>query len=80
MPAVSFPQVFIGNPGSFLSVPSFVCPCMGKILDSRLKTSGMTEGDVGNDIGHVGRDVGHVGRDVGPDGREGGHDGREGCS
>ena len=57
MPAVSFPQVFSGNPGSFLSVPSFVCPCMGKILDSRLKTSGMTEGDVGNDRGHVGRDV-----------------------
>ena len=42
---LSFPQVFSGNPASFSLVPSFVCPCWEKLLDSRLKTSGMTEGD-----------------------------------
>ena len=41
-PPLSFPPVFSGNPESFSSVPSFVWPCMGKGMDSRLKTSGMT--------------------------------------
>ena len=44
-PPLSCPPVFSGNPASFSSVPSFVWPCMGKAVDSRLKTSGMTEGD-----------------------------------
>ncbi len=51
LPPLSFPPVspitnvgdkVSGNPVSFSSVPSFVWPCMG--MDSRLKTSGMTEG------------------------------------
>ena len=33
-----------GNPGLFSSVPLFVRLCLGKAMDSRLKTSGMTEG------------------------------------
>ena len=33
-----------GNPASCFVVLSFVWPCMGKTMDSRLKTSGMTEG------------------------------------
>ena len=41
-PPLSFPPVFSGNPVFFSSVPSFVWPCMGKGMDSRLKTSGMT--------------------------------------
>ena len=41
-PPLSFPQVFSGNPVFFSSVPSFVWHCLGKALDSRLKTSGMT--------------------------------------
>ena len=44
-PPLSCPPVFSGNPVSFSSVPSFVWPCMGKTMDSRLKTSGMTEED-----------------------------------
>ena len=43
-PLLSFPQVVSGNPTSFSSVPFFGCPCMGKTMDSRLQTSGMTEG------------------------------------
>ena len=42
---LSFPPVVSGNPVSFSFVPSFVWPCMGTAMDSRLKTSGMTEGD-----------------------------------
>ena len=41
---LSFPPVVSGNPVSFSSVPSFVWACMGKTMDSRLKTSGMTAG------------------------------------
>ena len=48
----------------FFSYPFLHVALLGKNLDSRLKTSGMTEGDIGNDRG--------------PDGREGGHDGGEG--
>ena len=33
-----------GNPGLFSSVRLFVGACLGKAMDSRLKTSGMTEG------------------------------------
>ncbi len=44
---------FLAGIQSFFFVPSFVCPCMGKPLDSRLKTSGMTEGGVG----HNGREA-----------------------
>ena len=43
-PPLSFPPVVSGNPVSFSSVPSFVGSCMGNAMDSRLKTSGMTEG------------------------------------
>ena len=52
-PLLSFPPVspitnvgdkVSGNPVSCFVVPSFVCPCMGKAMDSRLTTSGMTEG------------------------------------
>ena len=44
---LSFPQVFSGNP-VFSSVPSFVSPpTEKKPLDSRLQTSGMTEGASG---------------------------------
>ena len=42
-PPLSFPAVVSGNPVSFSSVPSFGWPCVGKAMDSRLKTSGMTE-------------------------------------
>ena len=44
-PLLSFPPVVSGNPESFSSVPSFGWSCMGKAMDSRLKMSGMTEGD-----------------------------------
>ena len=42
-PPLSFPQGVSGNPVSFSCIPLFVCPGLGKILDSRLQTSGMTE-------------------------------------
>ena len=43
---LSFPPVFSGNPVSFSSVLSFVWPpTWEQPVDSRLKMSGMTEGD-----------------------------------
>ena len=45
VPPLSFPPVVSGNPVSFSSVHSFVWSCMGKAMDSRLQTSGMTAGD-----------------------------------
>ncbi len=45
-PPLSFPPVVSGNPASCFVVLSFVWPCMGKAMDSRLKTSGMTEGEL----------------------------------
>ena len=42
-PLLSCPPVLAGIQCFFSSVPSFVWPCLGKALDSRLKTSGMTE-------------------------------------
>ena len=51
-PPLSFPQVFSGNPVFFSFVLFIrVSPAWEKPLDSRLKTSGMTEGGVGNDRG-----------------------------
>ena len=59
-PSLSFPQVFSGNP-VFFSCVLFICvtPAWGKPLDSRLKTSGTTEG--GKNIGNDRRVVGHDG-------------------
>ena len=43
-PPLSFPPVVSGNPVSCFFVPLFVWAGMGEDLDSRLPTSGMTEG------------------------------------
>ena len=45
-PPLSFPQVVSGNPASFSFVPFFGAPAWEKVMDSRLKTSGMTEGEL----------------------------------
>ena len=43
---LSFPPVVSGNPVSCFVVLLFVWGCMGKAMDSRLKMSGMTEGEL----------------------------------
>ncbi len=45
-PPLSCPPVVSGNPGSCFVVLLFVWACMGEDLDSRLKMSGMTEGEL----------------------------------